>query len=162
MPLIKYAARLLGVALTATTLVACGTSNERPASAPSTEAADTETRTVVDMTGRSVQIPTKVDRVATNFPALNQMIFMLGDADRIVATSKDMQKNYPLFTTMYPRLKEIPAPFDSGSANANVEEVLAARPDVVFLSAGAKGLLPAMDRLHIPTRSSTRSRTPKN
>lgn len=147
----KYPARILGVALTIIALVACGASNDRGGSAPSTKGTENTTRTVVDMTGRSVQIPARVERVATNFPALNQMIFMLGGADRIVATSKDMGKSYPLFTTMYPRLKQIPAPFDSGSANANAEEVLAAHPDVVLLSSGAKALLPTMDRLHIPT-----------
>lgn len=141
---------MLGVVLAAIAVVACGTSNDRPSSAPATEAAPATTRTVVDMTGRSVQIPAEVNRVATNYPALNQAIFMLGDADRIVATSKDMRASYPLFTTMYPRLKEISAPFTSGSANANVEELLAAKPDVVFLSAGAKELVPTMERLHIP------------
>ncbi|MGH3797497.1 MAG: ABC transporter substrate-binding protein [Pseudonocardiaceae bacterium] len=150
MPPNKYIARILAIALSAIALVACSTSNDQPSSAPPTTAPTAATRTVVDMTGRSVQIPTNINRVAADYPALNQMIFMLGDADRIVATSQDMKTDYPLFATMYPRLKEISAPFVSGGANANAEELLADRPDVVFLSAGAKTLLPTMERLHIP------------
>lgn len=137
--------------LTAVALVGCGASNGGPGSAPVTSAAPAANRTVVDMTGRSVEIPAKINRIGTNYPALNQMLFMLGASDRVVATSKDMRDSYPLFTTMYPRLKDISAPFTSASANANVEELLGDRPDIVFLSAGSEGLLPTLQRLNIPT-----------
>jgi iron complex transport system substrate-binding protein len=147
----KYVSRILAVVLTAVALVGCGASNDRAGSTPAPSAAPAATRTVVDMTGRSVQIPAKINRIGTNYPALNQTIFMLGAADRVVATTKDMRTSYPLFTTMYPRLKDISAPFTSASSNANVEELLADRPDIVFLSAGSEGLLPTLQRLNIPT-----------
>lgn len=150
MPLRKYTASILGVALAAMALVGCGASNDQAGSGSAGQAPAPTTRTVVDMTGRSVQIPTKIERVATNYPALNQTIFMLGDADRLVATSKDMAGSYPLFTTMYPRLKQIPAPFTAASANANVEDLLATKPDVVLLSSASKALVPKLQELHIP------------
>lgn len=147
----KYAARVAGVALAAVALVSCGTSNDQPNTSPSAaQSGEAATRTVVDMDGRSVQIPATVERIGTNYPALNQAIFMLGEADRIVATSSDMRTTVPLFATMYPRLKEISAPFAAGTPDVNTEELLADRPDVVFLSSAGKALLPTMERLGIP------------
>ena len=44
-----------------------------------------QTKTIVDMTGRSVEIPLKVDKVVTagGTPAVNAFLFALGCADTI-------------------------------------------------------------------------------
>src|SRR5262249_54407347 len=76
-------------------------------------AAGSQSRTIVDMAGRSVTVPAQINRFATGYPAVNQMVFMLGAADKLVATSQDAA-NQALFVTLYPRLKDVPAAFDSG------------------------------------------------
>lgn len=105
------------------------------------------TRTVVDMTGRSVQIPTDITRVATDYPALDATMLLLGTADRLVATSPGVGS---LFQTLDPQFKNVPIPFDATLSNVNTETLLAARPQVVFLSPGARGLLPTLARIGIP------------
>jgi iron complex transport system substrate-binding protein len=54
---------------------------------------------------------------------------MLGGADKIVATSTVVQAN-PMFVKIYPRIKTISAPFVI--TDANIEELLKTKPDVVF------------------------------
>ena len=127
-------------ALTLLALAGCG----QPAP---TAAAPSGTRAVVDMTGRHVQIPTDVTRVATDYPALNATLLVLGAADRVVATSPGVG---PLFSTLVPSYTEVPQPFDASLSKVNEEQLLSTRPQVVFLSPGARPLLPTFDRLGIP------------
>ena len=67
-------------------------------------------RTIVDLSGRTVTIPAVVNRVATSFPATNQMIYMLGAGDKIVATVMSLAKN-KMLVKIYPRFAAIPTPF---------------------------------------------------
>jgi iron complex transport system substrate-binding protein len=99
------------------------------------------------MTGRSVQIPANITRVATDYPALDATMLLLGAADRLVATSPGVGS---LFQTLDPPFKNVPTPFDASLANVNTESLLATRPQVVFLSPGARGLLPTFARIGIP------------
>lgn len=138
----------LAVVVSTTVMSACSAPAPGVAPAPSATAARQNTRTAVDMAGRSVKVPAQIDRIGTNYPALTQMIFMLGGADRIVATSQNLAATVPLFVTMYPRLTQISAPF--GSADVNVEQLLSQRPDVVFLSSGSQALIPTLDQVGIP------------
>ncbi len=90
-------------------------------------------RSIVDMAGTSVALPEKVNRVAAT-GAVNQIVLMLGGADKIVATATNVQEN-ELFAKVYPHIKEIPAPFgvmDAGRSEVNVETLVATKPDVVF------------------------------
>lgn len=86
------------------------------------------TRTVKDMTGHTVTIPARVSRVAVG-GALNQMVLMLGSPQKIVATATAVQSN-PMFVKIYPQIKGVTAPFVI--ADANVEQLLATRPEVIF------------------------------
>lgn len=79
-------------------------------SVPVTQAPTTATHTVVDMTGRSVRIPAALTRVATDYPALDATMLLLGDANRLVATSPGVG---PLFQTLDPQFKNVATPFDS-------------------------------------------------
>ncbi len=69
---------------------------------------ESEKRVIIDLDGKEVTIPAKIDRVATN-GALNQIVMMLGGGEKIVATSEAVQKSF--FATVYPRIKEVPAAF---------------------------------------------------
>jgi iron complex transport system substrate-binding protein len=91
-------------------------------------AVPTSTRTVVDMSGRTVTLPARINRVAVA-GALNQMVLMLGSPDKIVATATVVHAN-PMFVRIYPKIKAVPAPFVI--ADANVEELLKTKPDVIF------------------------------
>lgn len=94
------------------------------------------TRTVVDGTGKSVTIPYKVDKIAAG-GALNQVVLLVGGADKLVATAEYVQKGF--FPKVYPRIKEIPAAYTgSGGGTLNVETILQAGPQVVF--GGTTGL----------------------
>jgi iron complex transport system substrate-binding protein len=92
------------------------------------QAAKAKTRMVRDMDGKVVTIPAEVNRVATG-GAINQMVLMLGGVDKIVATSTVVQSN-PMFVKIYPKIKNIAAPFVI--TDANIEELLKTKPDVVF------------------------------
>ncbi len=92
------------------------------------------TRVVKDVNGRSVEIPTEVRRVACP-GALNQIVLMLGGADRIVATATVVQQN-KWFVRAHPAIKDTPAAYGISSPVGNVETLLAARPQVLFGTAG--------------------------
>jgi len=106
-------------------------------------------RSVIDASGRTVQVPATINRVATNYPAMNQMVYMLGAGDKIVATINTIASNQPLFVTMYPRLAEIPAPFGAGT-DVNIEQLIATKPDVALLTTGSKALIEPLERVGIP------------
>lgn len=89
-----------------------------------------EERVITDSEGNEIHLPTKIDRVATN-GALNQIILMLGGAEKIVATSEAVQKSF--FATVYPRIKEVPAAFGGAGAGVmNKESILQQHPQVIF------------------------------
>jgi iron complex transport system substrate-binding protein len=139
------------VAPAAPTAAAVATAPSPSAAAPASPApaAAGQTRTIVDMAGRSVSVPAQINRVATAYPAVNQMVFMLGAADKMVATSQDAA-NQALFVTLFPHLKDIPAALDSGLTQVNRETLLANRPDVVFISATSQALRDAVIDTGVP------------
>ncbi|MGH3778236.1 MAG: hypothetical protein ACRDRR_21275 [Pseudonocardiaceae bacterium] len=132
----------LFLALVLFLLAGCGQSPQT-----ARDPAPAATRTVVDMTGRSVEIPAEVTRIATSFPALNATLLVLGATDRLVAASPGVG---PLFETLVPAYKDVPQPFDATLTKVNEEELIATRPDVVLISPGAQSLLPTFERLGIP------------
>jgi iron complex transport system substrate-binding protein len=109
---------LLLIALTTATPIDCLVAADSPGS----------TRTVVDMAGKTVTIPARIQRVAVG-GALNQMVLMLGSPEKIVATATVVHAN-SMFIKIYPKITEVPAPFVI--TEVNVEELLKTRPEVVF------------------------------
>ncbi len=127
-------------------LGACG-SSDGPTAAPAASAAPT-TQTITDMTGRTMTLPAKITRVATDYPALNATMLVLDNLDTVVASMKSAPR--PLFETVYPRLKNIPTPFSSTLTTVNIEGLLATRPQVVFAATSAKALVPQLEKAGIP------------
>ena len=99
-----------------------------------TESSTSKTRTVVDMTGRTVEVPTEINRIAEQFPAHNEVLLLLGAADRLVASRKTVTDNI-WFQKMVPSLKDASLPFESSTVNE--EQLVAIKPDVVFTSSFA-------------------------
>lgn len=88
-------------------------------------------RSVRDIKGNTVEIPNQVNRIADLWPANNQVVLLLGGADKLVGTVDAIHKR-PWFVKVYPRIKKVPAL--SNGATVQSEALLAARPDVVLLS----------------------------
>jgi len=92
---------------------------------------DRHKRTVVDMSGRTVEIPRVVNRIViTCYGGAGHEIAVLGGADKIVAhPSKwrfpQLQKMYPLFDTLS----------DAGSFDiVDIERIMVLKPDIVVAS----------------------------
>jgi ABC transporter, substrate-binding protein len=66
-----------------------------------------EFRDVKDITGDIVKVPVNIEKIATLWYANNQIVLMLGGADKIVATT-DLIKNNKWFAHVYPRISSIP------------------------------------------------------
>ncbi|GMX58115.1 MAG: ABC transporter substrate-binding protein [Candidatus Yanofskyibacterium parasiticum] len=91
---------------------------------------ESKTREIVDAGGKKITIPAKVERIAAA-GALNQIVFMLGGGGKLVATAEGVQKGF--FTTVFPRIKELPAAYaGAGPGTLNMETLLKANPQVVF------------------------------
>ncbi|MEZ0366151.1 ABC transporter substrate-binding protein [Mycobacterium sp. pUA109] len=129
----------LAVAVAVAVLAAgCGASTAR-------QPAPSGIRTVVDMTGRQVQIPATVTRVATNVPLIPATIDLLGGIDNLVAAATASFN--ALFTTIAPSTKDIPV---SPVNSLNSEELLTLHPQVFIMTNLTPGLLPMLERLKIP------------
>ena len=88
-------------------------------------------RSVRDIKGNAVEIPDQVNRIADLWPANNQVVLLLGGADKLIGTVEAIHKR-PWFVKVYPRIKQVPALSNGSSVQS--ESLLAARPDVVLLS----------------------------
>lgn len=92
-------------------------------------AAEAETRTITDMDGVVWTIPKEVKSVAAN-GAGNQIVFMVGGADKLVGTASVVQQN-EMFVKIYPRITEVEPIFVTGQ-DVNFEELVKLDPDVII------------------------------
>lgn len=88
-----------------------------------------EFKDVTDASRDVVKVPAKVEKIATLWYANNQIILMLGGADKIVATT-DLIKNNKWFAHIYPRISSIPNGVNG--KDLQVEELIKLSPDVVI------------------------------
>ena len=105
-------------------LAGCGTENASQGNTSST-------RVVTDIDGTEVTIPKDIKQVADLWHANNQVVLMLGGADTLVSTTKNVQ-GLPWFAKVYPRIKEIPAPVKG--TDVQMEEIQKLNPQVVLAS----------------------------
>lgn len=116
---------------------------------------DTGTRQVVDMRGRTVEVPVTIDRVVCiDDGFVEGIMYRFGIADRVVGLGGEWIKDYTYsFETtdgdtyeyqdgmnpvryLVPGLAELPVLVDSGTA-MNYETLASLDPDVVFVREGA-------------------------
>jgi len=88
-----------------------------------------EVREIKDISGDIVKVPANVEKIATLWYANNQIVLMLGGADKIVATT-DLIKNNKWFAHIYPRISSIPNGVSAKSLQ--VEELVKLNPDIVI------------------------------
>lgn len=89
-----------------------------------------EQRMIVDMTGKQVRLPPKVNRIADAWPAHNDILCMLGEGDKIVATIGFAKR--PWMIKINPQIKQAATVFDMSSVN--IEALLKTKPDIVFMT----------------------------
>ncbi len=92
------------------------------------EASNSDTRTITDMAGNEVTIPSVIKRYADSWFAHNEIDVMLGADDRIVATSMNAEK-YPWLYLVGPGLTNALSTFGT---DFNLEELVQKDPQVVF------------------------------
>lgn len=91
-----------------------------------------KTHVVVDQLGRNVTVPVEVNRVVSLQHHTIDIILELKGGDKLVGVLKSWQTYLPVgITRVFPKIDSLPTPGDLTSAN--VEELLALDPDVVFV-----------------------------
>ena len=86
------------------------------------------------MKGDTVEVPVEINKIADLWHAHNQVIMMLGAADKLVGTTEVFKKR-PWPNVIYPRLADVEAlVVGTGAGEVNYEELLSLQPDVVFAS----------------------------
>lgn len=92
------------------------------------------TKTIIDSTGASVEVPTNVQRVVALRSGIIEMLCILGVEDKIVGVDEQttVGTGYGAFNVqLCPELKDMTAPISGKTVN--VESVIALDPDVVFI-----------------------------
>lgn len=89
-------------------------------------------RTVTDCAGRVVTIPETVERIGCLYAFAGHAVTMLGRGRDIVAVSKGLKRD-SILLEISPSIGDALVPKSQGGVN--IEELLNARPDIVFLSA---------------------------
>ena len=97
--------------------------------------------TTTDDLNRPVAVPSDIRRIVTLSPNLTEMIFALGEGDRIVGA--DDYSNYPDPAKKLPKV---------GGLQPNIEKIVALKPDIVFASTEGNhpNLAPALAAARIP------------
>ncbi|MDO4878959.1 MAG: ABC transporter substrate-binding protein [Neisseria sp.] len=94
-------------------------------------AAPVSARPVQDIKGRKIELAEQVNRIADLWHANNQVVLLLGGADKLVATT-DVIRSNPWFAEVFPKIKTVPALTNGQSVQ--MEALLAVRPDAVLMS----------------------------
>lgn len=111
-----------------------GQTGAAPASFPAS-------RELTDEVGRRVQIPQEVDRVVSLAPNLTEIIYALGDGNRLAGDTDYC--DYPA--------EAVEKPHVGGPINPNLEEIVALKPDLVLAtSINRRETVSALDRIGVP------------
>jgi iron complex transport system substrate-binding protein len=98
-------------------------------------------REITDETGRKLKLPQEVGRVISLAPNLTEIVFALGDENRLAADTDYC--DYPPEATQKLHV--------GGTVNPNLEEVAALMPDVILAtSINRRETVAALDRLGFP------------
>jgi len=91
-------------------------------------------RTITDQAGRRVTVPAEVNRIVTTWRPGTLLVMAAGAQSKIVATDQP-SKNSEFVTAVFPEILDLPAV--GSKKGLNVESIVAAEPDVVFIWAGS-------------------------
>lgn len=105
----------------------CGKSAKASSSAQTKQSA---MKTVNDMSGKPIQVPANIQRIADAWPAHNEVLTMLGAGQKIVATILT-KKQMPWLYKVNPQLANATTTFTK--TDVNVEELVKTKPDIAFI-----------------------------
>lgn len=91
-------------------------------------AANVPMRQVTDDLGRTLMVPTKINRAISLAPSLTENIFAVGAGDRLVGVTTFC--NYPEEAKSIAKIGD--------TMNPNMESIIALKPDVVFVSTASQ------------------------
>ncbi|NTW70788.1 MAG: ABC transporter substrate-binding protein [Eubacteriaceae bacterium] len=91
---------------------------------------DEQSFEIIDSAGRSVIIPEKVEKIACLYAFTGHALGLLEQDDKIVAVVEGLKRD-KLFVKLFPDIDNALVPFTDGSIN--IEELIKADPDVVFV-----------------------------
>jgi iron complex transport system substrate-binding protein len=99
-------------------------------------------RTVIDQTGRTVRVPTRVERVVSLAPNVTEILFALGVEDRLVGVTH--QCNFPPAAAAKPKVGD--------TLNPSLETLILLQPDLVIGTAegNRRETIDLLDRAGIP------------
>ena len=89
------------------------------------------TKVIKDIDGTEVTVPTKPERIADLWHANNQVVLLLGGADKLVATTTNV-KSLAWFKKIYPGIENVDAPVKG--TDVNMEQLSADKPEVLLAS----------------------------
>ena len=90
-----------------------------------------QAKIVTDVEGNKVELPDNVQRVADLWHANNQIVLLLGGANKLVGTTTSIAAN-PWYSEVYPNIKNVPVL--TNGETIQTEELLSHKPDAVLLS----------------------------
>lgn len=102
--------------------------------------------TVVDCMGRTVNVVKDPQRIACLCPEAGHAVAMMGKGDRIVSVIDGLKRDV-IMTSLYPNIRDASVPRVNGFIN--IEELVASRPDLVFIkgdTARDQGEIDKLDR----------------
>jgi len=92
---------------------------------------------ITDQAGRSVSLPKKVTSVVCLWPETTRILYALGAKDMLVGVDNQVGKD-PVLQKVWPEIRDVPV--IGTMSSVNVEQLVAARPDLVIVSARSRRL----------------------
>ena len=89
------------------------------------------TKVIKDIDGKEVTVPTNPERIADLWHANNQVVLLLGGAEKLVSTTTNV-KSLSWFKQVYPGIEKVDAPVKG--TDVNMEQLLADKPEVLLAS----------------------------
>lgn len=112
-------------------LIGCGA---KQSSTVTSSDSGSKTRTITDFAGEKLEVPEKVDKVATAWDDFSAAVLVCGAGDKIVATG-NVPGAAPWLYKVFPSMNNSLATFGS---NFNIEELMKNKPDVIFINQTSK------------------------
>lgn len=89
------------------------------------------TKVIKDIDDKEVTVPTTPERIADLWHANNQVVLLLGGAEKLVSTTSTV-KSLAWFKQVYPGIEKVDAPVKG--TDVNMEQLLADKPEVLLAS----------------------------
>lgn len=139
----KKISKILILLLIVCVFGACGKST----TSTSTTAANSNKKiTVTDGLGRKVELSKPAEKVLSDYPIATQILCALGEQNNILGADGKVMKDPLSFS---PKAGASKLAASKGNNELNVEQVVAAKPDIVFIQKKSKQVIPNLEKSNI-------------